>query len=701
MSSITEQVGRVVGGRYRLLTPIGSGASSQVFGAVDTRLGRRVAVKVLRPSLASDGSFLKRFRAEARLAASLDHPHIMRVFDWGEEAAGPYLVLELLSGGSLRSMLDGVDRLSHAQVAAFGSQAASGLAYAHRRGIIHRDIKPGNLLFDDEGHVRIADFGVARAIAQAALTEPLGMVFGTARYASPEQARGSVLDERSDVYSLSLVLYEALTGHVPFSTDTVSGTLMARIGATLPPARELGPLAPILAAAAIPEPLARLDATGLASELEQLARHLPPPEPLPVAGSGRDGQRGLAVADFTDLDAAQAAARGHTVQFPRGSGGSLGDPGYSERGTGLGGPSHGSGVTFGFPAFPLDEPPPEDQTQARQLIVPGELAGGAAVAGAALAGAALAGGGVAGAAPPHRPRRSARRLIVRAASIVLVLALMAAGAIIGVVHFVVYGHVVPALSDKPVASAEVLAREAGLKLEVGSRRYALDVPAGDVISQSIPAGRHVKDGTPIVVVESEGPQPVAVPNVRHWQEGAARGAIAAGHLVPVVRLVYNEAIGAGFVITQDPLPSSHKVPRGSKVVLYVSKGPHPRIVPNLYGDTLAKAEQALHGIQLNYRVAPNGQYSSTVPAGDVVSQSPGAAASVRRYSYVVLTPSLGKPFVTVPPLVGLTVPQAEARLRTQGLNWKVYGSQGGVVVYQSLSNGASVRQGTVITLAAV
>jgi serine/threonine-protein kinase len=185
MTSIAEQVGRVVGGRYRLLAPVGTGASSQVYAASDTRLARRVAVKVLHPMLAGDQAFLRRFRAEARLAASLDHPHIMRVFDWGEESEGPYLVLEYLGGGSLRALLDTGVRLSHAQVAAVGGQAASGLAYAHRRGIVHRDIKPSNLLFDDEGHLRIADFGVARALAESALTEPLGAIFGTARYASP------------------------------------------------------------------------------------------------------------------------------------------------------------------------------------------------------------------------------------------------------------------------------------------------------------------------------------------------------------------------------------------------------------------------------------------------------------------------------------------------------------------------------------
>src|SRR5271166_6264249 len=131
MSTIAEQVGRVVGGRYRLLAPVGAGASSQVFEASDTRLGRRVAVKLLHPMLAADGAFLRRFRAEARLAASLDHPHVMRVFDWGEEESGPYLVLEFLGGGSLRALLDTGVRLTEPQAVLLGAHAAAGLSYAH------------------------------------------------------------------------------------------------------------------------------------------------------------------------------------------------------------------------------------------------------------------------------------------------------------------------------------------------------------------------------------------------------------------------------------------------------------------------------------------------------------------------------------------------------------------------------------------
>ena len=246
MPLISDSIGRVLGKRYRLLSALGTGASAHVFLAEDVSLQRHVAVKVLQPGLATDEAFLKRFRAEARSVASLNHPHVLRVFDWGEDADGPYLVLEYLGGGSLRDLLDRGVRLTHSQAAQLGTEVAQGLAYAHARGLVHRDIKPANLLFDEEGRVRVADFGVARALAEAAWTEPAGAMVGTARYISPEAAEGKPVDGRADVYSLALVLYEAVTGTVPFVTDTTMGTLAARIGQPLPHHAALGPLDDVL-----------------------------------------------------------------------------------------------------------------------------------------------------------------------------------------------------------------------------------------------------------------------------------------------------------------------------------------------------------------------------------------------------------------------------------------------------------------------
>src|SRR5580698_9875137 len=241
MPLITDSIGRVLGKRYRLLSALGTGASAHVYLAEDVSLQRYVAVKVLQPGLATDEAFLKRFGAEARSVASLNHPHVLRVFDWGEDSDGPYLVLEYLGGGSLRDLLDDSQPLGPAHVAGIGAQAAHGLAYAHARGFVHRDVKPANLLFDDERRrLCVADFGLARALAEAAWTEPVGATLGTARYAAPEQAQGKRVDGRTDVYALCLVLYEAITGSVPFVSDTTIGTLMARVGAGLPAHSALG-----------------------------------------------------------------------------------------------------------------------------------------------------------------------------------------------------------------------------------------------------------------------------------------------------------------------------------------------------------------------------------------------------------------------------------------------------------------------------
>src|SRR5215207_4682555 len=242
---MTEQLGRVLGGRYRLIAPIGTGASAQVFLADDVKLRRRVALKVLHPALADDQAFLRRFRAEARAAAALSHPNLMAVYDWTDEP-DPYLVLEYLGGGSLRALLDRGRRLTVGQAVIVGLEAARALDYAHSKGFVHRDIKPANLLFGDEGRLRIADFGLARALSEAAWTEPGDGLVGTARYAAPEQGAGSRVDGKADVYALALVLVEAVTGQVPLTRDSVIGTMMHRADEAIPVPAAMGPLIPAI-----------------------------------------------------------------------------------------------------------------------------------------------------------------------------------------------------------------------------------------------------------------------------------------------------------------------------------------------------------------------------------------------------------------------------------------------------------------------
>jgi eukaryotic-like serine/threonine-protein kinase len=285
---MADQVGRVLSGRYRLRAALGSGASAQVFLADDAVLGRQVAVKLLHPALAGDATFLRRFQAEARAAAGLNHPHIVAVYDWGDDEDSPYLVCEYLAGGSLRDLLDDGRRLTPSQALLVGLEAAHALHFAHRRSIVHRDIKPGNLLFDNDGRLRIADFGMARALAEAAWTEPAGALLGTARYAAPEQVKGESVDGRADIYALSVTLVEAVTGSAPFAADTTIATLMARVDTPLEAPTELEALGPVVELGGRPDKNDRPDAAGFAQALDAAARELPAPDPLPLVGPADD-----------------------------------------------------------------------------------------------------------------------------------------------------------------------------------------------------------------------------------------------------------------------------------------------------------------------------------------------------------------------------------------------------------------------------
>ena len=203
------EIGQVLGGRYRLIELLGSGGMATIYRATDTGLGRDVALKLLRPEYLRDPDFSSRFRQEAQAAASLSHPNVVTVYDYGEDPSGPYIVMELVDGEDLATILRRSGALPPRQVARIGAGVARALAAAHARGLVHRDIKPGNVLIGADGRVKVADFGIARAIAEAQVTLP-GTTLGSVHYFSPEQARGEPATAASDIYSLGIVLYEML-----------------------------------------------------------------------------------------------------------------------------------------------------------------------------------------------------------------------------------------------------------------------------------------------------------------------------------------------------------------------------------------------------------------------------------------------------------------------------------------------------------
>lgn len=232
----------VLGGRYRLISRIAAGGMGEVWRALDESLGREVAVKVMHSHVAADPSFRTRFRTEARITAALTDPGIAQVYDYGESDSVAYLVMELVHGEPLAAILSRNGALDPQVTLDIIEQAAKGLYAAHRNGVIHRDIKPGNLLVTEDGQVKITDFGIARALEAARLTRT-GTVLGTAQYVSPEQASGSELTPASDIYSLGVVAYECLAGRPPFTADTPVALVLKHINTPPPPLPETVPQA--------------------------------------------------------------------------------------------------------------------------------------------------------------------------------------------------------------------------------------------------------------------------------------------------------------------------------------------------------------------------------------------------------------------------------------------------------------------------
>ena len=639
---IVEHLGRVLGGRYRLLAPIGTGASAHVFLAEDVKLRRRVAVKVLHPALADDEAFLRRFRAEAHAAAALNHPNVMAVHDWGEEADGPFIVCEFLGGGSLRAILDRGTRLTPSQALAVGLEAARALDYANRRGLVHRDVKPANLLFDDEGRLRIADFGLARALAEAAWTEPSGAILGTARYASPEQIRGEPLDGKADVYSLAVVLHEAVTGRVPFSADTTVGTLMGRLERPIPAAPELGPLGPIVARAGRPDAAERLDAVAFGAALQAAANDLPTPEPLPLAGiAALDETLGRADPDPTDLGPPPQGAAGAD------------------------------------PTGPLVlTPAPGAAADATVAIDAGALRGSREPA------------------PPAEPEGRRRRR--RWPWVLLVVLLLAGGGIAGGIALArsrVPTHPVPDQLNKPEAEAAAALRALNFKV-VSREQYVNGTTQGQVTAQRPRPGEELKEGGTVFLTVSRGPVPVPVPDLTGATRAAATEAVTrAGLTVGDVSDKASEEVASGVVL--DWSPKGGMVPTGSAVALVVSSGPAPRTVPDLRGGNLDVASTALNGLGL--KVARADEYSDTVPEGEVIGTRPPSGNKVERGSTVTVVVSKGQP--AVPDVKGLTVADATGRLEAVGLKvGNVYGPSGGKVFLTTPGSGNKVKKGSSVSL---
>jgi predicted Ser/Thr protein kinase len=247
---------RVLNGRYEVETTLGEGGMARVYRGTDRILGRTVAIKVLSPKYAGDDSFVTRFRREAQAAAGLNHPHVVSVFDTGDDEDQHYIVMEYVEGDTLADVLRREGRLPPERATAIAADVATALEGAHEKGLVHRDVKPGNVMIDREGRVKVMDFGIARAAADDTLTQT-GIVLGTASYLSPEQAQGLPVDARSDIYSLGCVLYEMLAGRAPFVADTPVSIAYKHVNEDAHPPSEVEPSVPAALDAAVLRALAK------------------------------------------------------------------------------------------------------------------------------------------------------------------------------------------------------------------------------------------------------------------------------------------------------------------------------------------------------------------------------------------------------------------------------------------------------------
>lgn len=621
-------VGELVDGRYRVVRHLADGGMATVLLATDTRLDRDVALKVMRPDLAADETFVSRFRREARAAARLSHPNVVPVFDQGEDSGRVFLAMEYIEGRTAREVVDAEGALAPRTALDLLEAVLTGLTAAHEAGYIHRDVKPENILIADRGPVKVADFGLARAVTSQTTTADDEVLFGTVAYLSPEQVERGIADARSDVYAAGLILFELLTGNRAIKGESPIHVAFQHVHGGVP--------APSERVAGLPTPL---------DDLVTLATHRDPDERPRDAGEYLVALR----ATRDELSREQLDAR----------------PDRSSR------PPAGGAATRAHP-----------RPERTRALDPATAAVSATSDGEE---------------PPSSDRRRSRRS--RIALLALLVAVLAG------VWYVTAGPgaavVVPDVAGD--SSAEAAATLEDHDLEV-TEREAFDesVPAGDVISATPGSGSETSKGSEVSLVVSRGPERHDVPALAGETTTAAKKALAKHHLdLGDTSQQWHDSLDEGQVISSDPSPGT-ALKRDTTVDLVVSKGPEPVDVPSVTGRSLATATSSIEGADLEVARADDA-YSTSVPKGSVVSQSP-ASGSLVPGGTVTLTVSRGPEMVAVPEVEGLTRAGATKKLEDAGFTVAVQTFLGGPIDEVRASRpggGTSAPKGSKVTILVV
>lgn len=670
-------VGQLVDGRYEVVQRIARGGMATVYLAVDRRLDRDVALKVMHPHLAEGGAgadFVARFRREARAAARLTHPGLVGVYDQGLDGETSYLTMEYVDGVNLRRHLAERGSLTVGETLRVAEQVLDALAAAHRAGLVHRDIKPENVLMAEDGRIKVADFGLARAVTEVTSTTT-GTVFGTVAYLAPELVVKGTSDARTDVYAAGVLVYEMLTGTQPFTGETPIQIAFQHVNSDVP--------APSDTASWIPVELDEL--------VGALASRDPDDRPADAAAALALLRRTRTALDDATLDRRVDVAP--SVALPHAT-----DPESDDDGTG---PTRTGAARTVAPSHADEDESPADATT--RIDTPGRTV-------ALPIGAITPGGPVPPADGAGPARRSRRRWWWLAAALVLV-----AGIAGGSWWYFSDGPgaftTVPQVTDLTEDDAVAALRAAGLEADP-VQAFDDDAPTGTVFAADPTDGDRVrKDGT-VTLQVSKGPDLVPVPAdlVGKLQDEARDlldAAFLASDVVPGNH--YDDAAPVGAVLATtdaatggEPVEAGAMVKRGSTVWLTLSDGPAPVTVTSVVGATLEQATTQLQDLGLV--VATEEVFSDTIAAGSVVSQAPESGADAKRTDTVTIQVSKGPETVPMPNLTGKQYDEAARILQELGLTAErrnVLGGLFGTVRDQSVPAEQAVPKGTTITLTVV